>query len=89
MALLSISKIRRYMNRAPAWQQFLVTGIYFCVANLIIKGLSYRLRNGGWDMDWATKFGESLVSGVLFGLFWIWLNRKSVSKNDQGEQQRS
>ena len=88
MALLSISKIRRFFNHAPVWLRFLAWGGYFCVGLFIVKSLSYRFHNGGWDMDWAAKFEDSLFSGIFFGIYAAW-PRKSVGKNEQSEEQSS
>jgi hypothetical protein len=89
MALPSMSKIRHFMTHAPVWQTIPALAILFCVGSLIAKAFIYRLRSGGWDMDWATKFVDSLGTGVIFSLLWTWYIRTSVSKSAQDEQQRS
>ena len=77
------------MNHAPVWQTIPALAILCCVGGLIAKAFTYRLRTGGWDMDWATKFIDSLGSSVIFSLFWNCFMRTGVSKNERDEQQRS
>ena len=89
MTLLGNSKIWRFLNNAPVWQRFPAAVISFYSASLISAALVYRLRYGGWDMDWAHKFEESLYASILMGLYWTWLTRKGSKKNEQDEQQRS
>jgi len=89
MASSNTSKIRYFLNHAPAWQKFPAMVIFLCVGKLILIALVNRLYNGGWEMNWAVKFAESLVFAVLLGLYWTWLTRTAVSENEQGEQQRS
>ncbi|HEX5084715.1 MAG TPA: hypothetical protein VFY40_21945 [Blastocatellia bacterium] len=88
MELPGISKIRLCLNHGPVWRRFIASAIFFGGGLFISKILSYRLRNGGWDMDWGDKLGESLISGILFGIYAAW-PRKSVGKNEQGERQSS
>jgi hypothetical protein len=88
MALPDDSRIRRFLNNAPFWQRYLAYVIFCCSFAMISKALIYRFRNGGWDMDWANKFGESLFFGILFGLYAAW-PRKGLGKNEQSERRSS
>jgi hypothetical protein len=89
MALPRISKIRRFLNHAPVWQTIPAVAISVCLGRLITSAIIYRLNSGGWDMDWATKFVDSLGTGVVFSLLWAWLIRTGVSNSEQDGQQRS
>jgi hypothetical protein len=88
MASPDDSRIRRFLNHAPVWQTIPVLAILVCVGSLIAKAFIYRLRSGGWDMDWAIKFVDSLGFGVIFSLLWTWLTRRDA-KNEQEEHQGS
>jgi hypothetical protein len=88
MASPGDSRIRRFLNNAPFWQRYPAWVIICCSFAVISKALTYRSRNGGWDMDWAVIFEDSLYFAVLFGLFAALL-RKGVGKNRQAEQPRS
>jgi hypothetical protein len=88
MALPSDSKIRHFLNHAPVWQSIPVVAISFCVGRLITGAIIHRFRSGGWDMDWAGKFEDSLGGGVIFSILWAWLIRKGFSKSEQDERQR-
>jgi hypothetical protein len=86
MALPGISKYRHFMNQAPVWQTIPVLAISVCVGSLIVKAFIYRYSSGGWDMDWATKFVDSLGFGVIFSLLWTWLNRRDAKKGRDEHQ---
>jgi hypothetical protein len=88
MTLPILSKLRHFMNNAPFWRKYPAWVIFCCLSGLISKALICRFRNGGWEMDWAVKFEDSLFFGILFGLYAAW-PRKVVSKNEQSEPQRS
>ena len=89
MSLPSMTKIRHFLNHAPFGQRYPAWVIVCFLTSLISKALIYRLRTGGWDMNWADKFGESLFYGLFFGLYLVWPTRKEAGKNKRGEQQRS
>jgi hypothetical protein len=88
MASPDDSRVRRFLNNAPFWQKYPIWVIFCCSLAMISKAFIYRFSNGGWDMDWATKFRESLFFGILFGLYAAWPTRKGVGKNEQDERQR-
>jgi hypothetical protein len=88
MASPGDSRIRRFLNNAPFWQRYPAWVIFCCSFALILRALIYRFRNGGWDMDWAAKFEESLYFGILFGIYMAWPS-KGVGKNEQSERQSS
>ena len=56
------------MNHAPVWQTIPAMASFICVGSLIGKAFIYGLRSGGWDIDWAAKFVDSLGAGVIFSL---------------------
>jgi hypothetical protein len=89
MYLLSSSKIKHFLNHAPVWQKFPALVILCYPVKLISHALAYRLRHGDWEMNWAIKLEDLLYTSILMALFWTWQTRKTASKNEQDEQQRS
>jgi hypothetical protein len=89
MASPSMSKIRHFLNHAPFWRRYPAHVILLSSLALISKALIYRFHTGGWEMDWAGKFSESLFWGVFMGLYFAWPRGKGAGKNEHDERQRT
>jgi hypothetical protein len=89
MELQSNSKIGPFLSQTPVWQRFPASVIFFYSTSLISAAIVYRLRYGGWEMDWAIQLEDMLYASNLVALVWTWQTRKGSRKNEQDEQQRS